>query len=269
MQLYTEVIGTGYPVVFLHGLALDMTSMQAWYEPLLAQQPIQRIYLDLPGMGKSPAVPLAQANSDAILAGVQATIQALIGHTNYAVVGHSYGGYLALGLAYQDSHVSQLFTTCPAFTAVSDQRILAQHDTESHGSINYQTNLNKVPAYEQMSVILSPQTWQAYQQQILPGIARCDVAFIHQLQRAHSAYYRFSFEPELQAATLSQPQTMLLGRADNQVGYQEQLAYLQRQPQSTVGVFKRAGHNLPLDQPDLLAAYFKEFVTTLTERMIG
>lgn len=56
MALNTTVIGTGYPVVFLHGLALDMTSMQAWYEPLLSNQPVQRIYIDLPGMGGEPGV---------------------------------------------------------------------------------------------------------------------------------------------------------------------------------------------------------------------
>lgn len=260
MALNTKVIGTGYPVVFLHGLALDMTSMQAWYEPLLSNQPVQRIYIDLPGMGGSPALPLAQANSDDILRLVQRTIHELIGHREYAVVGHSYGGYLTLALAYQDVAVQQIFTTCPAFTAIGDQRILVSRPALVAAPVDYREHPKQAKAYQKMSAVISPTTWQAYQAQILPGIRRCDKSFIHTLQREQSKYYRLSFETALQAASLSQSQTMLLGRSDNQVGFEEQLAFMQRQPHGTVGLFDRAGHNLPLEQPALLAAYFREFL---------
>lgn len=263
MPLHTQTIGTGFPVVFLHGLGLDMASMQAWYAPLFSHDQIQRIYLDLPGMGASPAVPIDQANSDTILHLIYQTIHQRVGQQDYAVVGHSYGGYLALALAYRDPAVKHAFTTCLAITAVTGERSLAAHYTIQEAAITPATNTQQLADYQRTNVILNPQTWQAYQAQILPGLNRCDRSFIHLLQRQNSRFYRLSFEDHLRTARLSQPITLLLGRADNQVGFQEQLTFGQRQPQGTVSVLARAGHNLPIDQPALLAAYFQQFITSL------
>ena len=61
-------------------------------------QQFQRIYLDLPGMGESPSTPNI-TNSDEMLAYIVKFIDALNLTEPLALVGHSYGGYLSIGLA--------------------------------------------------------------------------------------------------------------------------------------------------------------------------
>ena len=56
VSLYYEVHGTGQPVLLLHGRPMDSRAMRAIFEPILAERPgYQRIYVDLPGMGRTGA----------------------------------------------------------------------------------------------------------------------------------------------------------------------------------------------------------------------
>ena len=56
----------------------------------------QRLYVDLPGTGASPA---GEPRSDAVLADVVAAVDSLLGGRPFVAAGWSYGGYLAAGLA--------------------------------------------------------------------------------------------------------------------------------------------------------------------------
>jgi pimeloyl-ACP methyl ester carboxylesterase len=53
-MLHFEKIGSGKPVVFLHGF-LESSAM--WESLDLAQFPFQSILIDLPGHGKTPFLP--------------------------------------------------------------------------------------------------------------------------------------------------------------------------------------------------------------------
>jgi pimeloyl-ACP methyl ester carboxylesterase len=51
-----EVLGEGRPMLILHGNGPDHRMMMGCMEPVFSEQDsIRRIYVDLPGMGKSPA----------------------------------------------------------------------------------------------------------------------------------------------------------------------------------------------------------------------
>ncbi|MDZ5418671.1 alpha/beta hydrolase [Lacticaseibacillus rhamnosus] len=96
--LHYNKIGVGKTIYFLHGMGLDGHSMAAFYEPRFTSEErhFARLYPDLPGMGNSPATSALQSADD-VLAQVHAFIQATSEGPCY-LVGHSYGGYLALGL---------------------------------------------------------------------------------------------------------------------------------------------------------------------------
>ena len=54
LNLYYEDIGSGTPVIIIHGFTLDHRSMKACMEPIFeAYEGWRRIYLDLPGHGKT------------------------------------------------------------------------------------------------------------------------------------------------------------------------------------------------------------------------
>lgn len=53
-NLYYEIIDEGKPVIILHGLGGNGTFMKECMEPIFEiQKKYQRIYIDMPGMGKS------------------------------------------------------------------------------------------------------------------------------------------------------------------------------------------------------------------------
>ena len=84
-------------LVVLHGFTADHRMMVAAIEPLLGHRAgWRRLYLDLPGMGRTAAAP-GLASTDDVFAVVAAAIDALVTGP-FAVAGLSYGGHLALGL---------------------------------------------------------------------------------------------------------------------------------------------------------------------------
>ena len=63
-QAYAVTEGDGLPVVFVHGMGVDHRSLMLLDEAFLcpesgaaASRALKRIYLDLPGFGRTPALP--------------------------------------------------------------------------------------------------------------------------------------------------------------------------------------------------------------------
>src|SRR6202035_3639841 len=81
--------------VFIHGWPLDHRIELADYEPIFSRRRgWQRIYFDLPGMGKTPARDWI-VDQDAILDVVLGFIDRVVAGRRFAIAGTSLGGYLA------------------------------------------------------------------------------------------------------------------------------------------------------------------------------
>jgi pimeloyl-ACP methyl ester carboxylesterase len=197
------------------------------------------------------------------LAAIQETIHAVLGTQPYTMVGYSYGGYLALGLAFQQpERVARLFLVCPTLTGIKGERHVAKHRVITTTPIDVTANADYFANYQKVTVVQTPQTWQAFQTQVIPGIRRTDLDALHQLHRDHGQHYRLTFEPDLKTTRFTQPITLLSGRHDVTIGYTDHLAFMARQVNGTLGLFADAGHNLPIDQYAMMAAYFRHFLTT-------
>lgn len=263
MHLHYDLRGHGSPIVFIHGAAIDHDAMAQWFEPLMTDQPHTRLYLDLPGMGATPALPPDQTDSNHVLAAIQETIHAVLGNQPYTVVGYSYGGYLALGLAFQQpERVQRLFLVCPTLTGVKGERHVADHEVLTTTPIQVTENADYFANYQKVTVVQTPETWQAFQTQVIPGIRRTDLDALHQLHRDHGQHYRLTFETDLKATRFTQPITLLSGRHDVTIGYTDHLAFMARQPNGSLGLFADAGHNLPIDQYQMMATYFQHFLAS-------
>lgn len=90
--------GTGVPLVALHGVGVDHRELESALEPMLAGSGCRRIYPDLPAMGHSTATGLTSNNDVAALLGQ--FVERTAGEPAL-VLGHSYGAYLARGVAAQ------------------------------------------------------------------------------------------------------------------------------------------------------------------------
>src|SRR5882724_258934 len=92
IRLHYTIYGDGHPMLLLHGFGPDHRLMTGCLEPLL--QPRggwKRLYLDLPGMGKSPGKAWI-TSSDHMLDVVIDFIDALIPGQRFVLAGESYGG---------------------------------------------------------------------------------------------------------------------------------------------------------------------------------
>ncbi|TQK62292.1 serine aminopeptidase S33 family [Brevibacillus sp. AG162] len=95
VNLYYEEIGSGFPVVMIHGFSLDHRCMTGCLEPIFKKRPgYRRLYIDLPGMGQTENYEHIHTTDD-ILEVVLAFIDQLIPGEPFFIAGESYGGYLA------------------------------------------------------------------------------------------------------------------------------------------------------------------------------
>ncbi|WP_327044012.1 alpha/beta fold hydrolase [Microbispora sp. NBC_01189] len=106
--------GGGMPVLALHGAGVDHREIAGALEPVFRDRPgYRRIYPDLPGMGRTP-LPDWFRGSDDTLDVVLGLIDALAGDEPFAVVGHSFGAYLARAVAdRRPERVAGLALICP------------------------------------------------------------------------------------------------------------------------------------------------------------
>ena len=86
IPIYYERYGDGMPVLCIHGYSVDHRLMLGCLEPIFGQTSgYQRIYLDLPGMGKSPA-PSWLKNADDMLDIMSTFIDKVIGDDTFLVI---------------------------------------------------------------------------------------------------------------------------------------------------------------------------------------
>jgi proline iminopeptidase len=96
-ELFYLVEGSGPPLIVLHGgLGFDHTYMRASLEPL--EDVRTMIYVDQRGNGRSERPPLETITIPQLAADVDA-LRDHLGHERVGVLGHSYGGFVALEYA--------------------------------------------------------------------------------------------------------------------------------------------------------------------------
>lgn len=115
-QLFYLTTGEGLPCLVMHGgLGFDHTYLHPWLDPL--GDTLHLIYYDHRGNGRSGRPP-KETMTHARLAADADALAAHLGFGKVAVIGHSYGGFIALELAlrYPDrvSHLI-LLDTAPHF----------------------------------------------------------------------------------------------------------------------------------------------------------
>src|SRR5688572_14619274 len=92
-------VGQGHSVLAIHGAYSTHHELSSVLEPMVAPYGIyRRLYPDLPGMGGSPAHNSIESSNDVIDL-LEHFVDDQIGPDSLLVIGHSYGGHLARGLA--------------------------------------------------------------------------------------------------------------------------------------------------------------------------
>lgn len=262
--VYYEEYGQGTPILCLHGFPEDHSVMVGCIEPICNElNGYRRIYLDLPGMGNSPATDTIK-NADDMLSLLKQFIHTVIGNESFLLVGLSYGGYLALGLTRDTKlHIDGIFLICPCVVAAHKNRTLPAKNVafEQAGFASSMAGQADFNEFLEFAVVVSANTWARYKNEVLAGIQKADDKFTRRYQ---TNGYSFSFEDKLHELTFQKPVYVLTGRQDNCVGYEDAWHTTKALPHLTFLTVDGAGHNLQIEAPELFAFHFKDWLAKAT-----
>ena len=247
MSLSTIRHGSGSPIVVLPGLGLDAAFTAAVTEPALAHRSgSQRIYVSLPGIGSPPP---PEASSDSILEVLTDSLCSEFGGGTFALMGYSYGGYLANALAGRlATQVDRLLLVCSGVKIAPGERDLS-------GVLPPETEPGWLDACpEQLHEHLAHAVGRQHREvgarlaSAFDGATQSDDTFIADLSE------RYQLTGEERLMPFEQPVTFVAGRRDRIAGFRDQFAAAQSCPLASYFLVAQAGHYLPAEVPSAFAA---------------
>nr|BFF18944.1 hypothetical protein GCM10025730_24650 [Promicromonospora thailandica] len=166
--------GAGVPTaVLVHGFPVDHRLMVGAFEPVFGARATgwRRVYVDLPGMGRTAAGDVA--GTDDVFRVLRGAVRELVPEGPYAVVGQSYGGYLARGLAAADpGRVAGLAVLVTVVDPVHERRDVPAHRVlVREPALTEQVGTAVLDA-EDVLVVQTGTTWERTRQEVHPGRPR-------------------------------------------------------------------------------------------------
>lgn len=265
IRVHYITYGEGKPIVLIHGYWIDHRQMIGCMEPILRnQEGWQRIYVDLPGMGKTPAAEWIK-NSDHMLDVVCDFIDKVIPDKRFILAGYSYGGYLARGvISRKPDLVDGLLLFCPVIYDRSERDLPPKNILVREPELLGKLTQEEKEDLDNWVAIQSQQILERTRDEIGVGFELADVPFLSQLQETG---YKFSFDVDAEIGTFEKPVLILTGRQDWVVGYRDVWDIIERYPRATYSVLDRAGHNLPIAQEQLFNSLVIEWLDRVKEAL--
>jgi pimeloyl-ACP methyl ester carboxylesterase len=244
----------------IHGWSPDHRLMKGCMEPIFQSldTPWQRIYFDLPGMGKTKG-PSWITGTDQMLAVVLEFIDGIIPNQHFLVAGESYGGYLARGVIKERTAlVDGLLLICP----VAFQETLKDHVPALQVLERDETFLNSLSEeerryFEGINVVQNKRVWERFSEDVLPGLKIADYAFLENSLAQHVPY---TVNVDQVEKLYTQPTLMVMGRQDSVVGYHDHWQLIENYSRASFVILDKAGHNLQIEQDVLFYALVKEWL---------
>ena len=262
LPVYYEERGEGKPVLCIHGYSLDHRMMMGCMEPIFEQMKgYRRIYLDMPGMGKTPSANRIKNNDD-MLEVISEFIDAVIPGENFLVAGESHGGYMTLGLIKNmPDRINGVLMICPMVKSWVLNRVekekLPKKQTLWVDKDMPSEETPDVKNFMDYAVIATPETLNRYKSEILSGISISDSEFLFNY---FDGAYSHDFEAELRTMEFNKPSCIITGRQDHAVGYLDAFAMLNRFPRTTFAALDCAGHNLQIENEPIFSTMVKDWI---------
>lgn len=246
----------------LPGWTLDHQVMLTCMEPVFSKRDgWKRLYLDLPGTGRSKARPSIK-NTDDMLAAVVNLLDSLLPNEPFVVCAYSYGAMIARGLARaRPSRVRGMFLFAPVTVAEPSRRALPEHRV-LHKDRAFVSRLSpeELADFESTAVLLGEHEWARYHDEILVPAQAANSEFLEQVR--HDGY-GFSYDLDRESAEFEHPALVITGRQDNVVGFRDAWMLTDKFPRATFVALDGAGHVLQIDQPDLFESLVGEWLARI------
>ena len=238
-------IGSGVPVLLIHGWGMDKRLMTGCFEPVFEKvSGYKRFYIDLPGMGASTAGDIT--TTDEMLIAVAAFAKDIIGEP-CIVAGESYGGLIARGFIKACPEMTLgMILLCPCVIAgVRQGRVEPLKVMEKDEDFLKTLTKAQYESFTFMNVILTRPVYERYMRDIQPAIDIQDRHFLDEVLVGG-----FSYDVDDTAEPYTQPCLIITGKQDTEVGYKDQFDLMRNFTDSTYCAINKAGHNLQIEQPE-------------------
>lgn len=242
--------GSGPALLVLHGAGVDHREIEAAVEAF-APRGLRRIYPDLPGMGRTRGAGRLAGNDDVV--GLLCDLIDELAAAPALVLGHSYGAYLARGIAARrPESVRGLALLCPIGDSTADvpKPSIVRSDPDAYDEL--EPELHK--GFDDYFVIRTAETARRYREHTVPGTRLVDQ---DELGRIFG-----NWRIDLGSESFDKPTLIVAGRRDSTAGYRSAVELLERYPAATLAVLEDAGHALPHEQPEQLGALVDHWART-------
>ena len=266
--LSSHEIGDGLPVLIIHGWEMSLEVEKQAFEPVFSKaHGLRRIYVDLPGMGATPANNVRDL--DDMYSRLVQFIDARLGKSRFLLAGSSAGAYLARAIAqkYVDG-VDGLLLRVPLIEPkdglrdldpfqplVRNEQLMSSmsgEDKKLLGDVLIQT-----PAYIE--------SLKAKYEVVGSALKAADNKVLDPI-RADPQRYHLSIDlDDKESKKLLAPTLILCGRHDDVVGYRDSLRLLELYPRSTYVVLDRGRHGLPVDEDGVFESLIRDWLTRVEE----
>ncbi|GAA1718865.1 alpha/beta hydrolase [Brachybacterium phenoliresistens] len=246
--------GSGLPLLMIHGNGVDHRLLLPLDEALAAAGALERIYLDLPGFGRTAPLD-GPGGLPEIADWLEEAAAELIGEASFAVLGNSMGGLLARELAARHrERCAGIALLAPVVDPVREHRRLPPRTVlRTDPELLAALDAADAADYAEMAVEQSAAGWERFAAAALPGIRAADPGAGERL----GARYALPAQPDDRLAGIDVPVLVVAGRQDHVVGFEDQQDLAARFPHASSAVLDRAGHNVHLDQPEQVAAMLR------------
>jgi pimeloyl-ACP methyl ester carboxylesterase len=253
MSLGFDDIGSGISVLIIHGAYSTRHETRGALEPFFADHDgYRRLYVDLPGMGDSPGGATIQTSND-VVAVVNELVEAAFGSEPLLVIGHSYGAHVARGIAAcRPEQVRGIALICPLIPAAMEAE--PHQVVAAEGDVSEQIDPALADEYKGYFVIHTPETARRFNQAVAPAIGRFDADTVERMME------RWQLDPDPDTAVFDGETLIVTGRHDSFVGFRRQSELIDRYRRATYVVAGGAGHALPHERPQLLAALLSDWL---------
>lgn len=268
-SLFVEVVGRGYPLVLMHGgPGADHWTMLPFRD---LDDAFALVFYDHRCNGRSVGAPIGSMTFKNLTADAEA-LRHRLGFTRWAVLGHSFGGYVALeyALRYPDavSHLILLDTG-------GDSRWPREHAPRVLAQRGYSPEKVEL-ARRFFNGEISPR-------EMVPALLRLGGAYFHRPSMLRTARdllrgeWRTKIRPEAlifagrhlldgwtvmdRLGEITAPTLVMAGRDDFQFPPEHQEELAERIPNAKMRIIERAGHNPHSEQTEEVLRAVRSFVT--------
>jgi pimeloyl-ACP methyl ester carboxylesterase len=261
VQVGLETLGDdGDPAVLhLHGFPVDHVGLLGPLERLYAARPgWRRIYVDLPGFGVAPPSDAVGSSDDALRV-VLALVDELSAGRRVALVGMSWGGYLAHAAAVRRRDaVSGLALICPMTVPDHDARDLPDvPPVQIAPEVAAGMDADDLLEFRDVAVVADARHAAFFRDAVLPGLRGADAATVERIGA------RYALTDGTDHPPFDGPVAIVTGRQDGSTGYRDAWRLAETLPHATFAVLDTAGHHLHVEREAATAALLGDWLDTV------